>query len=56
MYEILKDQYEMYGTSVKPVKASAMRWINYQLHAMDYQLHAMLLVDKQFAQCPLKKM
>ena len=34
MYELIKDQYEMYGPGVKPVKASGTCWIDHRLHAM----------------------
>ena len=40
MYELLKDQYEMYGSGVKPVKATGTRWIDHRLRAMQK------LVDK----------
>ena len=49
MYELLKDQYEMYGADVKPIKASAMYWIDYQLHAIEK------LVDKHFIHFPFTK-
>ena len=40
MYELLKDQYEIYGAGVKPVKAPGVTWIDDQIRAMEK------LVDK----------
>ena len=40
MYTLLRDQYEMYGSGVKPVKASGIRWIDHRVRAMQN------LVDK----------
>ena len=35
LYQIKKDEFEMYGDGVKPVKATRTRWIDHQMQAME---------------------
>ena len=35
LYEVLRDQFEMYGCGVRPLKAAGTRWIDHKLRAME---------------------
>ena len=35
LYKLLKNQYEMFGAGVKPVKATGTRWIDHKLKVME---------------------
>ena len=35
MYHILQDQFDMYGSGIKPVKSTGTRWIDHKLRAME---------------------
>ena len=44
LYQLLKNEYEVYGTSIKPQSALGMRWIDPKMNAMrqiidKYTLH-----------------
>ena len=45
LYQIIKDEFEMYGDGVKPVKATGTRWIDHRMRAMKR------LVDKYGLYC-----
>ena len=45
LYQIMKDEFEMYGDDIKPVKATMTQWIDHRMQVMQR------LIDKYGLYC-----